>query len=172
VEPETYGYEVVNPADAITCASLATRGLLRTGALLLMRSYAGQDVFVNTSNCRAQAAAPASSVAANISLLFADAFFAQRESLLGDDALTNPTVAYRAIAAALPELNTDAARGLAAEAAPPPLPGLGFCFSPAVSEGPCAVLRRGMASRRGTARSMTTRLLKKTTCRRSPSWNP
>ena len=61
-------------------------------------------------------------------------------------AIANPLAVYTAIKASLPALSISGASAAALAAAPPPLPGLGFCFTPSITAGPCFVLRTRLAA--------------------------
>ena len=127
--------------DALQCVALATVGMASNASITVVS--AGRLVALDGTRCWSAARL------ATIPLRFTDFFLSSRlpaTALTIADALSSIERTYAVVRNALPSVSRDnVTTGLAANTTMPPLPGLGFCFSPNVLAGPCATIRARLA---------------------------
>ena len=122
--------EVVLVADALVCAALSAAERLTPGALQISL----EGVTYDTTRCRG--------TAVDVARIFPGL------GVVSDVAvLSSPSGLYARLAASLPvvALPSEGLSVLASSAPAPPLLGLGFCFTPSITTGPCALISASLS---------------------------
>ena len=127
-------------ADALQCAALASAGLTATSRFSV--SFAGVTRWLDISECPSLRGV----TSANLTVISLQLPGISASALTASDVLSSQSRLYGLVKTKLSAPSRSTSIGLAKTVALPPLPGMGFCFTPTITEGPCAQIRIQLAS--------------------------